>query len=249
VICVLADVCFGEDSVYIGNVRQPFSGGPTGKPMTQFYVLGSHLGDYHTYFLNMKPWHQGEAPRCPACDTYIGALPWLPPYRAEVVAPFGKLGDITSVGGDGMLVSERFRRAWEERQLKGITEFAPLERLRIRPPRLAKPGIVYYHIQPQMFGAAIDFEHSKFKYGGIITCSKCKSMPGFNGVIGFTIEQASWTGEDIFRPWGWTGTVIVTDRVRQLRDDYDLKNVELTPTEEYVSPPGYKMPVVKTPFT
>jgi hypothetical protein len=217
--------------------------------MTQFYLLRSHVGEYHTVFHPMKPDRTGDAPRCPECDKCVGMLVWLPPYRATVVASFSKLGDIADGPGDSMLVSERFRRAWEERQLKGIKEFAPLERLRIRPARLAKPGIVYYRIAPEPFGAAIDFEHSKFKYGGIITCSKCKRMPHMNGVIGFTIDQASWTGEDIFRPWGLTGWVIVTDRVRQLRDDYDLKNVDLTPTEEYVYPPGYKMPVVKTPFT
>jgi hypothetical protein len=217
--------------------------------MMKFYVLGKiDIGEYDAWCSPMKPWHQGDAPRCPECDTYIGALPWLPPYRAEIIVTGGKLGDITDVASNRMLVSERFRRAWEERQLKGITEFAPLERMRIRPARLAKPGIVYYHIQPQLLGPVIDFEHSKFN-NGIIVCDKCKYMPGFNGVVGFTIDQASWTGEDIFRPWGLWGRVIVTDRVRQLRDDYDLKNVELTPTEEYVSPKGYKMPVVKTPFT
>jgi hypothetical protein len=58
-------------------------------------------------------------------------------------------------------------------------------------------------------------------------------------VNGFRIDEATWTGEDMFRPWGLTGTVIVTERVKQLRDDYDLKNVELTPTEEYSYPPDY----------
>jgi hypothetical protein len=144
-------------------------------------------------------------------------------------------------------VSERFRAAWEERGLKGIKAFTPLERVRVRPARLGKPSPVYYHILPQTFGAKIDFARSHFKYGGIITCDTCRSMPGFNYVKGFTIEDGTWTGEDIFRPWGFTGTIVVTDRVRQLRDDYDLKNVELTPTEEYVFPPQHERPKPEPP--
>jgi hypothetical protein len=188
----------------------------------------------------MEPDLTGDAPHCPVCDACVGSLSWLPPYRATVIASFSKLGDVVSGPGDSMLVSERFRHAWEERNLKGIKAFAPLERLRIRPPRLAKPGIVYYHIAPEPYGAKIDFARSKFKYGGMITCDRCRSMPGYRSVNGFTIEEGTWTGEDIFRPWGLTGTVLVTDRVRQLRDDYDLKNVELTPIEEYSYPPEYK---------
>jgi hypothetical protein len=37
----------------------------------------------------------------------------------------------------------------------------------------------------------------------------------------------------MFRAWGLSGRIIVTDRVRQLRDDYGLTNVNLTPVEEY----------------
>ena len=47
------------------------------------------------------------------------------------------------------------------------------------------------------------------------------------------VDSTSWSGEDMFYAWGLCGTVIVTDRVRQLRDDHGLTNVTLTPTEEY----------------
>ena len=209
--------------------------------MTNFYVLGTiPVGPYHTTFLPIKPNHLADPPRCPECEGYLGMMVWLPPYRATVIASFSKLGDVTSELGYDVLVSERFRRAWEERNLKGIKEFAQLERLRIRPPRLAKPGIAYYQIRPETFGTSVDFTGSHFKYGGIITCTTCKTMPDFKSVRGFRIEPSSWTGEDMFRPWGFRGTVVVTDRVRQLRDDYDLKNVELTPIEEYSYPPEYK---------
>jgi hypothetical protein len=206
-----------------------------------FYVLGKiPAGPYRTTFSKLEPVHRADAPQCPACGTDVGMLVWLPPYRATIEASSSKLGDVTSTLGDSMLVSERFRHAWEERGLKGIKEFTPLERIRVRPARLGKPSPVYYHIAPQPFGAKIDFARSKFKHGGMITCDYCRSMPGYRSVNGFTIEEGTWTGEDIVRPWGLTGMVLVTDRVRQLRDDYDLKNIELTPIEEYSYPPEYK---------
>ena len=44
-------------------------------------------------------------------------------------------------------------------------------------------------------------------------------------------------GEDLFIAWGMPGPIIVTDRVRQLRNDYGLTNVELIPTEKHVWDP------------
>ncbi len=194
-----------------------------------------HVGPHDTWVHRMKPDLEGDAPTCPVCGTYAGAIEWLPPFRATLIASFGKLGDLTSRRCNSYLVSERFRQAWEERKLQGIAEFTPLERLRVRPARLAKPGLTYYVITPPR-GPRVDFARSHIEYEGIMTCNYCQSVPGEKTVRGFTIEPASWNGEDMFRPWGMTGTLVVTDRVRQLRDDYDLKNVELTPVEEYVFP-------------
>lgn len=204
-----------------------------------FYVLGKiPAGPCRTVFLPMEPDNNGDAPHCSVCGTCVGMLTWLPPYRARIDASNGKLGDVTSTLGDSMLVSERFRHAWEERKLIGIKAFTPLERIRVRPARLGKPSPVYYHIAPATFTAAIDFARSHFVPTSLL-CDTFRTLRGFRSVKGFRIEEATWTGEDMFRPWGLDGKVIVTERVKQLRNDYDLKNVELTPTEEYSYPPDY----------
>jgi len=158
-------------------------------------------------------------------------LPWLPPYRAELQA-FGKaLGDIAFGPGNELLVSDRFRTAWEGANLRGL-EFTPLERLRVRPARLGKKTPTYFHTLPQLHGTQVDLERSLIEYDRPITCNKCKSG-GAQTVRGFVIDESSWTGEDMFYPWGLSGSIVVTDRVRQLRDDYGLTNVNLTPVEEY----------------
>jgi hypothetical protein len=204
-----------------------------------FYLLDEPMGPNYTWFSAMEPDHKGDAPRCPDCGVAIGSLTWLPPYRATIEARCGKLGDVATGPGDSMLVSERFRHAWEERKLVGIEAFTPLERIRVRPARLGKPSPVYYHILPGIFTATIDFARSTFKPGRP-RCDTCKSLYGYKSVNGFRIDEGTWTGEDMFRPRGVTGMVLVSDRVRQLRDDFDLKNVELTPIEQYCYPPEYK---------
>jgi len=202
----------------------------------QFYDLELEIGSPHdTTFDEMEPRHIGEiadCQTCPACGEAVGSLPWLPPYRATIVAHRGELGDVAFSGMD-ILVSEKFRQAWTEAQLKGIDTFHPLERVRVRPARLGRKTVTYYYVKTRRFGARVDLGRSLIEYNAPFTCMTCLHPAGVDSVRGFAIDEQSWTGEDIFIPWGKSGSVIVTDRVRQLRDEYGLKNVTLIPTEEY----------------
>jgi hypothetical protein len=157
-------------------------------------------------------------------------LPWLPPYRAELTAYGKALGDVAFDGME-LLVSERFRAVWEAANLRGI-EFMPLEKIRVRPARLGRKTVTYFHVAPRRFGTRVDLTRSLIEYDKPFTCEYCMDA-GVDTVRGFAIDEGSWTGEDIFVAWGMPGSIIVTDRVRQLRDEYDLKNVTLTPVEKY----------------
>ena len=202
----------------------------------QFYVMHDPRTEDWNYAANvydMKPKHQGDAPRCPACKEYVGMLPWLPPYRAEIVVHGGLLGDAIECGAAELLVSDRFRAAWEAEGLRGIDEFFPLERVRVRPARLGRRPLTYFHIALRLFGTQVDVSRSLIEYDRPITCEKCKSGD-VDSVRGFAIDEASWTGEDLFMAWGICGEMIATDRVRQLRDKYELTNTNMTPVEEYL---------------
>jgi hypothetical protein len=207
--------------------------------MMQFYVLDLEIGSTHdTTFEEMEPRHIGEVEdcrQCPTCGRRVGSLPWLPPFRAAVIAHRRELGDVAFSGMD-ILVSEKFRLAWTEAQLEGIEAFQPLERVRVRPARLGKKTVTYYYVDVLRFGTRVDLQRSLIEYSKPFSCMVCMNA-GVSTVRGFKIDEQSWTGEDIFIPWGEPGSVVVTDRVRQLRDEYGLKNVTLTPTEEYVWDP------------
>ena len=202
----------------------------------EFFVLAVQVGSSHeTQFDKMEPVHRGEIAdcrTCPACGRSVGSLPWLPPYRAELKAYGKALGDVAFGTGRNLLVSDRFRNAWEGAHLRGLV-FTPLERLRIRPPRLGKKGATYFHVAPQLFGTEIDLERSNLEHEEPIKCSKCKYGGLLLSIRGFAINEKSWTGEDMFRPWGLSGDIVVTDRVRQLRDEHSLTNINLTPVEQY----------------
>ena len=202
----------------------------------KFYVMDLYLtGPNGMWFSYLKPDLEGKTPTCPGCGEVVGSIPSLPPYRVELTV-FGKSpSDVARGPNNALLLSERFRAAWENAQLGGL-EFLPLDRLRVRPARLGKKNLTYYYAPILLFGTQVDVERSLIEYDRPITCQKCKSG-GVDTVRGFSIDETSWSGEDMFYAWGMPGPVIVTDRVRQLRDDYGLTNVNLTPTEKHVWDP------------
>lgn len=213
----------------------------------QFYVMELEVGSpFETWFDKMDPVHLGQGSdrqKCPKCGAEMGStLPWLPPYRASIRAYGKQLGDVAFFGMS-ILVSEKFRQAWTEAQLKGIDTFHPLERIRVRPARLGKKTPTYYYVNPQRFGARVDLARSLIDYNNPFKCLYCFDA-NFDSVRGFAIDETSWTGEDLFVAWGKPGSNIVTERVRQLRDDYDLKNITLTPIEKFFWDPYYRWTII-----
>ncbi len=204
----------------------------------QFYVMELEVGvPNETWCSYLKPDHEGPALRCPVCNMVVSSIRTLPPYRIELKVHGKAPGDVAFCPGDALVVSDRFRAAWQKAQLRGL-EFVLVERVRVRPARLGKKPLTYFHVEPPQLTTQthVDLERSMIEYNRPIACQKCKSG-GAETVRGFSIDQASWSGEDMFYAWGMPGPVIVTDRVRQLRDEFGLTNVNLTPTEKYVWDP------------
>ena len=216
----------------------------------RFFVLRELLTKdwtYSAWVRAMKPKNQGSAPECPVCGACVGLLPWLPPYHAEIVLHGQKLGDLVDTTGDSCLVSERFRKAWESEGLRGIEKFSPVERIRLRPARFGKKTPTLFHVAAQHFGTQVDVERSLIEYDRPITCQKCKSGDA-KTIRGFSIDESSWTGEDFFFAWG-VSPLIVTDRVREMRDKYGLTNMNMTPVEEYLWDPLHQWtPFCQYPF-
>jgi len=184
----------------------------------------------------IKPINLDEGTSCPTCGGGIGARLWLPPYRANLVLYGEELGDFVKLVGHDLLVSERFAQAFQEEGLTGLRGFHPLEVPRVRRrKRGPKPShIPQYLVAWTGYGpAAMDLEHSHIRWWDESpTCEWCRSAIK-KGVFGFRVEPGTWQGEDICRPRGLFGHLLVSERFQRFVARNGFTNMRLTPTEEY----------------
>ncbi|MGZ3456962.1 MAG: hypothetical protein ACXU86_00480 [Archangium sp.] len=216
----------------------------------RFFVLekGVLWSRYDAEAEKAEPVNREEGSRCPRCGYPIGMMKWLPPYRVELVLHGEELGDFIKVSGDDLLVSERFAQAFWEEGLTGLEGFHPVEVVRVRRARRGpKPSHVpgYFAVKPCFGRAAVDLSHSHVVYGKTPTCEECRAA-GLDAIFGFTQEEGTWRGEDIFHPRGLLGVLTVSERFERFVVKHGFTNMRLTPSEEYVWNPR-RLPPPPTP--
>jgi hypothetical protein len=183
--------------------------------------------------------NRGEAACCPKCSSAIGLLTWLPPYSVRLVLHGEELGDFIECMGDELLVSERFAQAFREEGLTGLEGFHPVEIQRIsRKRRGPKPAhIPQYRVVSPCFGrAAVDMVRSLIHYEAPPTCEECLTTVK-DAIHGFALQPGTWQGEDISRPRGLYGRLLVSERFERFVVRHGFTNMHLTPTEELVWDP------------
>jgi hypothetical protein len=160
-------------------------------------------------------------------------LSWLPPFRVELRLFGKKFGDMSFGPGDDLLVSDAFQQAWVKEGLKGFDAFDPVEIVRVRPSKAAKRAPTYVHVVVRRAATSVDDERSVFIWNGPRNCGWCGGA-SMDAVRGFAIDEASWSGEDIFYARNLSGLRIATERVRRVAEQYGLTNINLIPVEEYI---------------
>ncbi len=220
----------------------------------RFFVLesGAPCSRYDAEVDTVEPVNLGDAARCPRCGRFIGMKPWLPTYRAELVLYGEELGDFIKAGGDDLLMSERLAQAFRDEGLTGLEGFHPVEVTRVRRKRRGPvpSQIPRYLVATVCFGrAAVDVSRSLITYGDPPTCEECRSE-GINAIHGFSLEEGTWRGEDVFNPRGLFGIWTVSERFERFVARHGFTNMRLTPSEEYVwNPLGREPPTTtKTRF-
>jgi hypothetical protein len=220
----------------------------------RFFVLKKGaLGSQSHYDVEvkaLKPINLGEgAADCPRCGGPIGMLPRLPPHRVALMVHGEELGDYLEASGYDLLVSELFAQAFREEGLTGLEGFHPVEVVRVsRKRRGPRPShIPQYLAVTACFGrAAVDLGRSRIRYVNPPDCDECRAA-GVEAIYGFTLEPGTWQGEDIFRPRGLRGDVVVSERFARFVERHGFTNMTLVPTEQLVwdplelgPPPGPK---------
>jgi hypothetical protein len=209
----------------------------------RFFVLeeGALGSRYDADLEKAEPVNRADAPRCPRCGDIIGLLTWLPPYRVKLELHGEELGDFIDGVGYELLVSERFVEAFRAEGLTGLEGFHPVEVLRAR--RMRKKSrtpltVPHYSVVWPCFGrAAVDLVLNRVRFSTPPTCAECRAT-GIDATHGFVLEPGTWAGEDIFRPRGMQGKVIVSERFKDFVERHELTNIRLTPTEEFVRDPS-----------
>ncbi|ATB28357.1 hypothetical protein [Melittangium boletus] len=208
-----------------------------------FFVLeeGASSSRYDAELEKVEPVNRADAPRCPRCGDIIGLLTWRPPYRVELELHGEEPGDFIRGTGYEELISERFAESFRAEGLTGLEGFHPVEVCRVRcmRKRPSQPLTVprYYVVWPCFGRAAVDLVLNRVRFAPPPTCTECRST-GIDTIHGFVLEPGTWAGEDIFRPRGMQGRVVVSERFKDFVERHGLTNIQLTPTEQFVRDPS-----------
>lgn len=210
------------------------------QPSPHFFVLKEDMhGAYDTQFSTAEPTNVGDAPACPRCDDPMGMLTWLPPYRGELELYGEALGDFVKASGFDFLISERFAEAFRSEGLTGLLGFHLVEVVRVRRRGKKSKTIVvprYFAVTAALSHCAIDVARTRIRRYRPITCSECLDG-GVKSIHGILLELGTWQGEDIFRPRGLRGRIVVSERFADFVRRHQLTNMKLTSIEEFVWDP------------
>lgn len=196
-------------------------------------------GPHDTKFYEAEPVNLERAARCPRCDGVIGMKTWLPPYRCELELHGQALGDFVRGPGDQVLISEKMAEAFQAEGLTGLLGFHPVEISRVlKRRRRMEPGAMprYLVVAPCFGRGAVDEAHSLLRRKEPMTCPECR-YTGMDSINGFVLEPGTWQGEDVFRPRGIPGCIVVSERFAQFVQRHGFTNIKLIPTEDYIWDP------------
>ncbi|HYO67494.1 MAG TPA: hypothetical protein VEU33_15570 [Archangium sp.] len=203
----------------------------------RFFVLEHEAwGTHDMIFTKASPANSAAAPRCPVCGTILGMRLWLPPYQGEVELYGEAFGDFMDGPAYDVLISERMAEAFQADGLTGLQGFHPVDVVRVRRRRKKSQPLEvprYFAVTPCFGRAAVDEVRSRLRIREPMTCAECRSIE-VNSIHGLSLIPGTWAGEDVFRPRGIQGFILVSERFADFVQRHALTNMKLIPTEEFV---------------
>lgn len=215
-------------------------------PSPRFFVLkrlneGQHDTEFDTVDLHTGP----PLHHCPQCGDPVGPLSWQPPYQGTLELYGKDYGDFIECSGDDLLVTERFAEDFKAEGLTGLHGFHPVEVLRVRRMRRGpKPGPPprYLTVTVSYGPTALDMDRSRIWSKKPMKCSGC-GYAGIYAIDGLALNEATWNGEDVFRPRNLSGVIIVSERFMRFAERHAMSNLAFVPSEKYVwDPLGHYYP-------
>ncbi len=176
----------------------------------------------------------GEPERCGSCGRNISLLRWLPPYVVELETWDRFFGDIAFGPGNDLLVSERFRDLWSRNELVGLLGFEPVEIVGVkRHKKCDRDPPPYYRVSAVRSASVIDQEASGFEWESEVICPACRKDGILKRWKRVVFETSTWSGENVFRAFGLTGTFFADERFREFFAEHKVSSAHLIDAEEY----------------
>lgn len=165
--------------------------------------------------------YSDDFPKCPVCGRATGPRRLLPPYGVVIKQP-KNIGDfVRGTGGFSLLVSERFKSAYEREGMTGIKKFTPIN--------ITKMGTrsKTQYTNPELFGievsrsnTRVDYDKMNVKWGNPPDKDYCRFCgPGGGGkggwvqsYSGVVVEDKTWSGEDMFFAINFAGSILLSAR-------------------------------------
>jgi len=205
----------------------------------RFFVVEKLTEGVHDTEFSKLNREVGPALRCPHCGGFVSALTWQPPFQGELELHGKAFGDLIKCSGDDLLVSEHFAAAFTAEGLTGLNGFHPVEILRVRrrhrktqqgaPPR-------YLAVTAAYGKPALDLGRSRLHTSAPVTCGWCRET-GVDAIDGLALEEGTWSGEDVFRPRGLSGIILVSERFMRFAQRHACSHFSFIPIDKYVWDP------------
>lgn len=182
-----------------------------------------------------------DHPKCPQCGRAVGNHYWLPPFEVIIKQPHN-IGDFLSGFGCDLMVSEKFKRKYEESELTGVVNFYPITIKKMGTTKKSNELI-----KPLLFGTNVKrtftrviYEEMAVTWGNPPSNNYCKFCgPGGGGGAGIyygyeriVVDEKTWSGEDIFFCINMPGNVLLSERAAKFIVENNFTNCEITPCSE-----------------
>jgi hypothetical protein len=175
----------------------------------------------------------GPAPQCSNCQTFLGMLSWLPPYRVKLETWGHEYGDLVREGDD-LIVSDRFVEMFRQAGLQGLDTFEPIG-IRNVVNRRGKPKEripAYFKTTVHRGSATVDQAASGYEWAANSTVCPVCLWGKLKRCRSTIINPATWNGDDIFFPRGGT-PLVVTERFKIAFEAARLRNGVFVSSEDY----------------
>lgn len=174
---------------------------------------------------------QIDCPYCPKCGAIFGMLRTRPPLLMELRNEGRGFADIVWMPGYSILFSQRVFDAIEEAgytRTLDVIGHAVVLKVKNRKRSFSGEPPLYFSCEANS-GPAIDLIASGMVRTEPIKCRYCLKGGVICTMKRLVVDMATWGGEDIFRPRGLLGTVVVTRRFAVLLRELKATGFTLLP--------------------